>query len=99
MSVEDASYPPVEQRYLELANKSAVYQDMLLLTKYFYITDIDTGDSLVLNLHDLGIRNFGGKFGKTILTFDGAGNLVDENGSHLKFSAVPDSGLILPIYC
>ncbi len=75
----DASYPPVEQRYLELANKSAVYQDMLLLTKYFYITDIDTGaDSLVLTLHDLGIRNFGGKFGKTILTFDGAGNLVDE---------------------
>ena len=75
----DENYPPVQSRYREMASKSAVYQDMLLLTKYFYVTGIEEGgDRLVLTLHDLGIRNFGGKFGKTVLTFDGAGNLVDE---------------------
>jgi len=72
-------YPRVEERYLSLAAKSAVYQDMLGLTKYFHITDVqEQEDKTILTLHDLGIRNFGGKFGKTILTFDRTGNLIDE---------------------
>ena len=72
-------YPPVAQRYLALADKSVVYQDMRRLTKYFYVTEIQEDlEQTVLTLHDLGIHNFGGKFGKTTLTFDGDGKLIDE---------------------
>ena len=72
-------YPPVDRRYEALAEQSYVYRDMLRLAKHFRITEVQEIETrTVLTVNDLGIRNFGGKFGRTILTFDGDGKLIDE---------------------
>lgn len=62
-----------------MAEKSQVFRDMREISKYLFITDATQGPSgTTLVAHDLGVRNFGGRFGKTVLTFDHDGGLVDE---------------------
>jgi hypothetical protein len=72
-------YKAVPERYETLAERSPVSCDMRRLTRYLYITDIeDRDDEITIVAHDLGVRNFGGKFGRTTLRFDKEGNLTHE---------------------
>ena len=61
------------------ASESPLYRDMQAFTRHFGITDVDeTDEVLTIRARDLGIRNFGGKFARTTLTFDRTGKLVHE---------------------
>jgi membrane-bound metal-dependent hydrolase YbcI (DUF457 family) len=74
------STPPI--KYIELANGSQVYRDMQSITKYLFITDVvedETG--IIITANDLAIRNYGGKFGQTVLHFDSTGQLLDEKAN------------------
>ena len=62
-----------------MAKKSGVFNDVSSITKLLHITDvIKTKDATTIIANDLGIRNFGGKFGRTTLKFDGEENLINE---------------------
>jgi membrane-bound metal-dependent hydrolase YbcI (DUF457 family) len=69
--------PPKE--YEQMASKSQVFRDLAGITKYLYITNISQDrEGTTIVARDLGVRNFGGKFGTTTLRFDGQGKLIDE---------------------
>jgi len=49
------------------------------IARAFHVTQVETGASgTTLVAQDLGVRNFGGKFGKTVLRFDSERRLVHE---------------------
>ena len=63
----------------EQASESPLYRDMQAVTRHFEITDVKkSGEVVTIRARDLGIRNFGGKFARTTLTFDRTGKLVHE---------------------
>jgi membrane-bound metal-dependent hydrolase YbcI (DUF457 family) len=72
-------FDPPPKDYEEMAIKSQVFNDLKSITKFLHITDIseDQGGTTII-ARDLGVRNFGGKFGTTTLRFDSKGDLVDE---------------------
>jgi inner membrane protein len=71
------SYP--DEKYINMAKKSRVFNDVSAITKLLHITDvIKTKDATTIIANDLGVRNFGGRFGRTILKYDGEGNLINE---------------------
>lgn len=73
------SYLPVAREYEQMAERSQVYRDMQSVTRDLRITRVETSDRGVeLHAADLAVRNFGGHFARTVLTFDGEGNLVNE---------------------
>ncbi|MEN8220926.1 MAG: metal-dependent hydrolase [Pseudomonadota bacterium] len=79
-NVQLYSTPP--RKYTELASGSQVYRDMQSITKYLFITDVvkdETG--IIITANDLAIRNYGGKFGQTVLRFDSTGQLLDEKAN------------------
>ncbi len=62
-----------------LAEKSCVYQDMKRITRAFHITDVDkTENGVCIQVNDIAVRNFGGKFARTTLEFDNNGKLIRE---------------------
>ena len=62
-----------------MAQKSQVYNDITGITKFLRITDIsDNEEGTTIIARDLGIRNFGGKFGITTLRFNREGDLISE---------------------
>ncbi len=73
-------YKAVPEQYEAMAERSPIYRDMRRITRYLYITEAEECDdgAIVIVAHDLGIRNFGGKFGRTTLRFDREGNLKHE---------------------
>jgi len=72
-------FNPSPQEYEEMAKKSSVFNDLAEITKFLRITDIsEDQEGTKIIARDLGIRNFGGKFGTTTLRFDKEGKLVHE---------------------
>ena len=62
-----------------LAEKSCVYQDMKRITRAFHITDVEkTERGISIQVNDIAVRNFGGKFARTMLEFDNNGKLIRE---------------------
>ncbi len=76
------NYDKVEAKYLILANKSQVFKDMCGITRALVITDInEESDTIKITAQDLAVRNFGGRFAKTVLTFDKHENLINETAN------------------
>ncbi len=76
------SYPVPEARHLELARTSGVFTDMEQVAKYLHITSVEeTPEGTSIVAHDLGVRNFGGRFARTELKFDKEGRLVGEHAN------------------
>jgi len=72
-------YSNDQQQYSHLVKKSDVYKDMKELTRYFFITSVNSIDgNTEITIKDLGIRNFGGKFAETRLVFSDKGELISE---------------------
>jgi len=75
----EEAYASVAAEHEALAETSQVFRDMRHITRAFHVTgvsDVDGGTRI--DAGDLAVRNFGGKFAKTVLTFDKDGKLIDE---------------------
>ena len=49
------------------------------ITRAFHITDVDkTENGVCIQVNDIAVRNFGGKFARTTLEFDNNGKLIRE---------------------
>jgi len=69
----------VDDRYKNFTDKSQIFQDMRQITKAFHITNIsETKQEIKIEASDLAVRNYGGKFGTTVLIFDNKGGLKSE---------------------
>ncbi len=76
------SYPMPDDRHLALARKSEVFRDMESIAKSLHITSVEeTPEGTLIVAHDLGVRNFGGRFARTELKFDKEGRLVHERAN------------------
>jgi len=76
---KETVYKKVPKRYQEMAEQSTVFRDMSTVAKSLHITDVDeTNDTVTIVAQDLAVRNFGGKFGRTVLEFNNEGSLVSE---------------------
>ncbi|MCK5003166.1 MAG: metal-dependent hydrolase [Gammaproteobacteria bacterium] len=72
-------YEAEDEAVRVLAEKSRVYQDMKDITRAFYITGVDkTENGVCIQVNDIAVRNFGGKFARTTLEFDNNGKLIRE---------------------
>ena len=72
-------YRTIDKKYQQLAESSSVYREIKLITRALTITNVEnTRDGLTITAADLAVRNFGGKFAKTVLKFDNHGNLINE---------------------
>ena len=72
-------YPTVSEKYRRLAERSEVFRDMKAITRAFHITKaLVTDQDTVIYAGDLAVRNFGGRFAKTVLKFDKQNRLVHE---------------------
>ena len=72
-------FGPVDDQIEELASRSAVFIDMSLILRKLHITNVlKQNGRITIEAHDIAVRNFGGKFGKTTLTFNNKGELLDE---------------------
>ena len=75
---------PPEGRYLkmagEMAEKSSVYREMRSITRALTVTGVKegAGGGVTIMARDLAVRNFGGRFGRTAVTFDKEGRVVSE---------------------
>lgn len=75
-------YPQPAEKHLELAQTSPVFRDMKAIVKHLYITNVvedETGTTITAS--DIAVRNYGGKFGKTLLRFDNEGKLLTEKAN------------------
>ena len=62
-----------------MAEKSRVYHDMKKICRALRIVNIQQSEQkTVIHASDLAVRNFGGRFGQTVLIFDKSGELVSE---------------------
>ena len=69
----------VDKKYRYLTDKSQVFQDIKLITKALHIIKVfNTNQEIKIEASDLAGRNYGGKFGTTILIFDKKGELKSE---------------------
>jgi inner membrane protein len=69
----------VDKKYRYLTDKSQVFQDIKLITKALHIIKVfNTNQEIKIEASDLAVRNYGGKFGTTILIFDKKGELKSE---------------------
>ncbi len=67
------------ERHLKMAEKSVVFNEMHSIAKFLMITNVvEVSDETTIIAQDLAVRNFGGKFCRTTLTFNKEGNLLDE---------------------
>ena len=72
-------YERIDDKYQKLAETSKVYREIKLITRALTITSVSkTNKGLTITASDIAVRNFGGKFAKTILNFDLNGNLINE---------------------
>ena len=66
-------------KHVKLASKSRIYNDMLKIATYLYITDAhEDHEGTTIIARDIATRNFGGKFGRTTLKFNKDGELIYE---------------------
>ncbi len=72
-------HPNIDKTYRELTAQSKVFNDVKAITKALHITQVDRGDDgTTIVAKDLALRNFGGKFATTTLSFDSQGKLLNE---------------------
>lgn len=72
-------YAPVPEKYLRLATQSRVFRDMQHILRAFHITDVSSSEEgTIIHAEDIAVRNFGGRFGRTVLKFDQNNRLVHE---------------------
>lgn len=75
----ERSYDYPMNKFIEMARTSRLFNEMRSITKFFHITDIkEENEGITIVARDLAVRNFGGKFGSTILKFNRKGELVHE---------------------
>lgn len=78
-STDVRQWNPPPDRIDDLASTSRVFNDMKAITRVFRVTDyFEDATGTTIHAADLGIRNYGGKFGRTVLRFDRDGMLLDE---------------------
>jgi membrane-bound metal-dependent hydrolase YbcI (DUF457 family) len=71
--------PAPSPEVLVLAAQSRVFRDMQHILRSLQITGVEQeAAGTTLTAQDLAIRNFGGKFGRTVLKFDPQGKLIHE---------------------
>ncbi len=72
-------YNYVAKKYRQLAEQSLIFQDMQHITRAFNITKtIETEEGIVIHAGDLSVRNFSGRFARTVLKFDKQNKLIHE---------------------
>lgn len=76
------SQPYTDDKYLKLAKKSQLFRDMKNINRAFYISEVKSVKGVTqLIAQDLAIRNFGGRFAKTKISFDSQGNILNEEAN------------------
>jgi len=72
-------YPPVAEKYQQLAERSQLFLDLQEITRALHITQVEEhAGGTKIYACDLAIRNFGGRFARTQLEFDPQGHLIRE---------------------
>ncbi len=73
------SVAKVEPAIMALAAKSQVFGDMQQICRSLQIVAVERDDEgITLHAADIAVRNFGGRFGRTVLKFDHKGELLSE---------------------
>lgn len=73
------NYPAFDTEFQQLAETSQIFCDMKTITRAFQITQVlKSNKDIIIIANDIAVRNFGGKFARTILKFDLQGNLISE---------------------
>ncbi len=69
----------VEPAMMALAAKSEVFGDMQRVCRSLQIVEVERDEAgITLHAADIAVRNFGGRFGRTVLKFDQHGELLSE---------------------
>jgi hypothetical protein len=73
-------FSPVGERYVKLARRSRLYNDMTRIARALTVVSAEdeSGGGVTLTARDLAVRNFGGRFGRTVVKFDKDGRLLSE---------------------
>jgi membrane-bound metal-dependent hydrolase YbcI (DUF457 family) len=75
-------YAPLDEQAAELLRASTLYTDMRHILRSLEVTQFQQLDDRIrIEAHDLAVRNFGGRFGKTTLEFDRSGKLLRESAN------------------
>ncbi len=78
-SSQPLSVAKVAPAMMALAAKSEVFGDMQKICRSLQIVEVERDDAgVTLHAADIAVRNFGGRFGRTVLKFDHNGELVSE---------------------
>lgn len=68
-----------EPEIMALAAKSQVFADMQRICRALHIVEVERSDAgITLHAADIAVRNYGGRFGRTVMKFDNNGELVSE---------------------
>lgn len=69
----------IDDEFDHLTKQSAIFQDVKQITKALHVIEVqNTSKKTILIAKDLALRNFGGKFATTTLTFDNKEELTNE---------------------
>lgn len=72
----------IDTDYKHLTKQSTIYNDVKKIAKALHITKVTSDvNSTTLIAKDLALRNFGGKFATTTLTFNSDGKLLNETSN------------------
>jgi membrane-bound metal-dependent hydrolase YbcI (DUF457 family) len=72
-------YERPSAEHLALAERSPVFKDMQRIFRHYHITSVsEDAEGTTIEARDLGVRNFGGRFGRAVLRFDPEGRLINE---------------------
>jgi membrane-bound metal-dependent hydrolase YbcI (DUF457 family) len=76
------TYPAAPAKSRQLASQSQVFNDMRHILRALHITDVAVDDNgTTITAEDIAVRNFGGRFGRTVVRFDKEDRLVDESAN------------------
>lgn len=78
----EREHAPPDERAAGLIRTSTLYADMCRILRSLEVTRCQhIDDRIHIEAHDLAVRNFGGRFGKTTLEFDSSGKLLRESAN------------------
>ena len=78
----EKNYIEVDEKYMLLANQSQIFEDIKSITRSLQITDVIENDKgTEIHAADLAVRNFGGRFAKTVLKFNKNNTLIHESSN------------------
>ncbi|MDH3714330.1 MAG: metal-dependent hydrolase [Gammaproteobacteria bacterium] len=79
---DERDYAAPDQQAAELLRASTLYADMRRILRSLEVTQFQhLDDRIRIEAHDLAVRNFGGRFGRTRLEFDRSGKLLRESAN------------------